>query len=323
MLGGGKRFQLKLLGDFGVEYSVIPRQCPYMKNFIGHLDFRVLSTTFFKETITNPNIVLRQLGSNIQWSIQPYSLNKRNNEYVWDFEYERTKNEFTKQAVNDEENTLEMQSLVNKKSDQVLQVLQTTTNPEVKRTLDFLYQLEDDENNLEKENLNFSYQRNGAFFYSSVPNETIVLEVHQNGVLLGYSFFPLANINLDQNFSEKIFAFGTDGHSQNLGEAVVRVEFKPINVGINQNLFTKLTSLDFDDISERFEQASRYHEACFLMDKNIETSKELIWPKRITNMFSEMPYPKRFILNLKDIMNLSAIFTKDININDLEIKGTG
>ena len=44
------------------------------------------------------------------------------------------------------------------------------------------------------------YQRNGSYFYSSVPNETIVLEVYEGSVLKGYVFFPLANINMNQKF---------------------------------------------------------------------------------------------------------------------------
>jgi len=293
-----------------------------LQNFIGNIDFRVLSTTFNKETITNPNLVLKQLGSNIQWNLEPYSTVKRNNEYIWDYEYQQLRKDF--KPANSNEETIEDFSALFSQAGNGLFTVSTSPNAEVQNTLDFLYQIEDDENDLEKENLTLEYQKNGAFFYSSVPNETIVLEVHQNGTLLGYAFFPLANINIDQNFCEKIIPLGSHEKNQNfedLGEVTVRIQFTPVNVGIAEGIFSNLGSLDFDDISERFFEVSKFHEACFLMDKNIENSKALIWPRRVVNSFSKISSPQKFILNVVDIQNLSEVFSKDIDLNNMKLRG--
>ena len=310
---------MKIFGDFGIEFSISTRESSYLQNFIGNIDFRVLSTTFTKESITNPVLVLRQLGSNIQWTLEPYSSIKRNNEYIWDYEYQHFRKEF-KQVVSNEETIEDFSSLFNQ-AGKTLFPLETSPNPEVQNTLDFLYQIEDDENDLEKESLNLAYQKNGAFFYSCVPNETIVLEVYQNSALLGYAFFPLANINIDQNFCEKIIPLGSHDKHQDLGEITVRVQFHAINVGIEEGIFNNLGSLDFDDISERFIETSKFHEACFLMDKNIENAKALIWPGRIVNAFKGANSPQRFILNLTDIQNISEVFSNEIDLNEMELRG--
>lgn len=312
---------LKIYGEFGIDFLITSRESSFLKNFVGYADFRVLSTTFFKESVTNPTIVLRQLGANVHWNLEPFSKVSRNNEYIWDFSYEKIRGQVNSQEISQDNVLEDFKQLIEQKVSKTIFTLDTTTHPEIRKTLDLLYQVEEDENDLEKESLELAYQKNGAYFYSCVPNETIVLEVYQNATLLGYAFFPLANINMDQNHYEKIIPLGSEDQTQKFGEVIVKVEFHPITVQVDQGLFTNLESLDFDDISERFYQPSKLYEAYFLMDKNIEKSKNLIWPKKITNIFKTFTTPKKFILNLSDIQNLSAVFSKDLSFNDLEVRG--
>ena len=313
---------LKLLGEFGVDYSIRSRDSPFLKNFVGYVDFRVLSTTFNKETRTAPTIVLKQLGSNIHWNLEPFSKSKGENQYFWDFNFNRVRNELINQGTNTDTAAAvtDFKGLIDTNA-KAISAIETPVHPEMNKVIDFLYQAEQEENDLEKEELNLAYQKNGAFFFSTVPNETIVLEVYQNAVLVGYAFFPLANINMDQNFFEEIVAFGGEESNKKLGEVLIRAQFHPINVEIDKNLYNNLESLDFDDISERFSHPSKLYEAYLLMDKNLEKSKNLVWPKLITNGFKELPTPKRLIMNLIDLQNISNVFSKKLNFSDLEIRG--
>ena len=101
---------------------------------------------------------------------------------------------------------------------------------------------------------------------------------------------------------------------------IIRVEFEPSKVEVHKDLFGKLQTLDFDDISERFDNSSDLFEAYLLMDSNLEKSKGLIWPQKITNVFTEFSNPKVITLNLVDIWNLTAIYSSDFDLNEYEMK---
>ena len=50
-------------------------------------------------------------------------------------------------------------------------------NPEIKNILDFLFEMEKYENEIKTESYTYQSHRNEAFFFLSVPNEVVALEV--------------------------------------------------------------------------------------------------------------------------------------------------
>ena len=370
--------KIDIYDKFYIKYSVANRVSSFMNDFIGDVNFRVLSAKFYQSAIQKPTLTLRQLGSTIQWTLNPFSTVVKDNEYYCDFLFNKIRTDIEDQqnkqiqekylAGQAANKTTKSQSKTNEQAgkgqdankstkmqpdtselpqnindleliikDQVsrierggvlVPIKKGFIDPELERTRDLIQKFEDQEtiyNNKQykQDSITHVYQQNGSYFYSCVPNETIVLEVYEGPVLKGYAFFPLANINMNQNFFEEIIPVGLPQKrsSQKFGEVMIRAEFEPSKVEVQKDLFQDLQTLDFDDISERFDNSSDLFEAYLLMDSNLEKSKSLIWPQKITNLFTDFSKPKVVTLNLVDIWNLTAIYSSDFNLNEYELKG--
>ncbi len=292
----------------------------YLGNFIGNLDLRILSSQFYSDVISKPSFIIRQLGSDVSWQNSPYA-QLDDNEFVMDFSYlKQMKEKLEKDKGAQRPDASNLSGAVNKKENADLSPAQTELDSNLKQHIDFLYTLEQLESENKMESFKFIQRKNRAFFFLSVPNETLLIEVYQDNILVGYVFLPLANVNFGQNYYEEIISLLPETGEKILGDLTLRMDFYPISIKTDIKILGSIGSLDFDDISAKFESESGLFEACILMEKNIKESKMLIWPSQISNAFKNVRKTRRFILNLKDIHNLIEVYSKDINFNTLSIK---
>jgi len=309
----------KVFGEFGFEFFVEFRHSNFLTNFIGYLDFRVLTSKLYADNIEPTSIIVKQLGTDISWSLTPFGKNE-DKETIWDYlHFKQPRQRRDPLAPPDK---LDFYKEIRKgRSDDIQELSGVEVAYDIKSTLDYLYQTEQTENEQKEETFTFVNRKNRGFFFLSVPNETICIEVYSQTRLVGYAFFPMANMNFGQNYFEEIISLVPDANLPVLGNVLIRMNFYPIPIKTDLQMLGSLGSLDFDDISNRYSTPSGLFEACLLMDKNIQESKALIWPDKIENPLKGLKQLKRLILNVADIQNLCDVFNKELDFGSLSIKG--
>lgn len=208
-------------------------------------------------------------------------------EYIWDFHTFKEQKNFLKKYDDQAFELDDLKEKLDLNTDKDIQILaDTQIHKDMKKMLDFTYEMEKYESEIRTETYEYKSKKNEVFFYMSVPSEVISLEVYSGQKLIGYSFFPMANMNFGQNHYEEIYSIIPDT-PQVLGDLVARLNFYPSGLQPNLAVMGKLGSLDFDDITQRFSTTSGLYEACFLIENNIKEAKKLIWKGNIRNFLKD------------------------------------
>ena len=329
---------MKIYEELEISCSFTIRESSYINNFISYMNFRVLDTSFSDLSLKNPLIKVKLLGTNKEWEIDPYTQiqvnsSKKKLKYIWDYHYYnlyqqgRIKdldeiNTENKDDLNYLNGMIEDLSVNNE-----LKEMNINIHPMVKELLDTFYELEQYEINNKEEQFSVINRKNNMFFYLSVPNETIYIEVYQvnNNIktFVAYAFICVANLEFDQSIYVPLNFFGENiaGVEANSGLIHVRAALYPINFTIDDNIFANMKSLDFDDVSQEFVSISDLKEVINFMDQNIKVARKEFWKNGIKSIFSDLRETKRLILNLMDFQNIREIYHPKIDMNLLKIKG--
>lgn len=315
-----------LFGDVELTYSIAFRASQFLQNFIGYLDFRMVTAQFDSEAINKPKFIAKQLGSDVTWELTPYA-RFGDDEYLMDYYYyKQGKTLMEKHAQANSNSTpsapVNFRKAIKMNSKERITYLNVEVDENTKYHLDFLYEMEKIEGENKQGDFSFVHRKNKGFFVLTTPNETILVEVYQDNILVGYFFLPMANVNFGQNYLEEIKSLLPDTGVSVLGDVIVRLDFYPASIKSDPKILGNIGSLDFDDISQKFKSSSGLFEVSLLMEKNIQESKQMIWPSQIKNIFKTNKKARRFILNVAEIYNLAEIYSKEFNFNAMSIKST-